>query len=126
MPHRCDWCGQETEEFKFLGADGYIRTGGERRAGDRLFCADDLCWRRVAEAEEEVETSAPNRPERGKKDTMKVHAWTGAIVALVCGILLGMFAEKLFTEGFPEIALGIIFIASFSVLAAAWLQGREG
>ena len=55
-----------------------------------------------------------------------VHAWAGAIIALVVGILLGMFAEKLFNAGFPEIALGIIVISSFSVLAAAWLQGREG
>ena len=55
-----------------------------------------------------------------------IHAWTGAIVALVTGILLGMFAEKLMVAGFPEIALGIICISSFSVLAAAWLQGREG
>jgi len=55
-----------------------------------------------------------------------VHAWAGAIVALVAGILLGMFAEKLFTAGFPEIALGMICVCSFSVLAAAWLQGREG
>ena len=70
-----------------------------------------------------------NRPERGKENRMKVsvfHAWTGAIVALVCGILIGMFAEKLFTMGFPEIALGIICVCSFSVVAAAWLQGREG
>ena len=71
-------------------------------------------------------TTAPNG---AKEDTMKVsvlQAWAGAIVALVCGILLGMFAEKLFAAGFPEIALGIICLSSFSVLAAAWLQGREG
>ena len=42
-----------------------------------------------------------------------LQAWAGAIVALVTGILLGMFAEKLFAAGFPEIALGIICICSF-------------
>ena len=119
----CCLCNHEAENVTLLGLDGMLRPGtaADLRYGDIIYCSDEgACWQRRQQAEEET---AP------QGEAMKVsvlHAWAGAIIALVTGILLGMFAEKLMVAGFPEIALGIICICSFSVLAAAWLQGREG